>query len=258
MESVRSFEGLFKFIGILGTIVLVGTLGYSLLEGWPLADGLYMTVITLSTVGYGETNDLSPTGRWFTTGLIGVSVVSMACFTAMLTSLVVEDSLSGRPSHRRIVKMISNLEGHIIICGSDMMAQAIVEQMVRHPRDVVVVDLETDGVDRLKRRFRELLVINGQATDETKLIEANVLGAEVIVAAMESEVDNLLIGIACKALGDVTVYARANDPTIADSMRKAGIDQVVSPNQLCGQHVVEMIQLDHAEASEVRKQPASC
>ena len=236
------FGGLLKFVCFLALILVVGTLGYAFVENWPLSDGLYMTVITLSTVGYGETQELSQPGRWFTVCLIGSCVIAMACFTAMLTSVVLEESLSGRSQHRRIVKMISELNGHVIVCGSDMMAQAIVEQMFRKRKAVVVIDNNAENLDRLRRRFRRLFVIEGKATDEMTLAEANVLASDVVVAAMDSEFDNLLVGISCKALGEVTVYARANDPTVANSMRKAGIDQVVSPNQLCGQHVCQMIE----------------
>jgi voltage-gated potassium channel len=226
----------------LAVLVGFGTIGYAVLEHWPLRDGFFMTVITLSTVGYGETHDLSPPGRWFTAGLIFLCIIGMTCWTAALTSFVVEGDLDGRYLRRRMQKMVSDLKDHTIVCGSGMMATVVLERLMRKRVPVVLVDDRPDQLAMLRQKYRSLLTIEGKATNELTLAEAGLVAARHVVAAMDSDVDNLLVVITCKDVGrDITVLARANDVSIANRMRKAGADEIISPCLLSGNRVAEVI-----------------
>ncbi len=226
----------------LASIVSFGTIGYITIEGWSPADGLFMTIITMSTVGYGETHELSPVGRSFTSLLIFLCLIGMTYWTAALTSFIVEQDLSGSFIRRRMLKMISQLKDHVVICGTGPITHALVERLMRKRVPVVVIGTEKEKLEALKRRFRKLYIVEGCPTNEMVLSEANVLAAKTVIAAMPSEVDNLLIGITCKDVGqEVAVYARSNDPLLGNRMRKAGIDEVVSPSQLCGDHMADLI-----------------
>ena len=241
----------------LVVLVAVGTFGYVLVENWSIADSFFMTVITLSTVGYGETNELSSVGRLFTAILIFFCLCGMTVWTATLTSVIVEGDISGRYERSRVARMISKLRKHVIICGSDAMAQAVIEHVAQDKTPLVVVDDRSDGIDRIKRRFGSTYFVEGKGTNELKLAEANVFEADTVVAAMESDIDNLLVAIACKDLGaDIKVIARSHDHTIANSMRKAGADAVISPHQLCGDRVAELVRASHPTA-EFEPQPAA-
>ncbi len=237
----------------LSFLIGAGTGGYCLIEGWPFKDAFYMTVITISTVGYGETQELSEQGRWFTSGLIFCCVIVMTLWTATLTSLIVEGDLSGEYARRRKLKMISKLNGHIIVCGSDPMAQVVVEGLSRKRKQVVVIDDNEEQLDKIRKRFRKVFIIEGKATNELTLSEANILNANYVVAAMESEVDNLLLTIACKELkSGIAVYARSNDMTIANSMRKAGVDEVISPFKICGDRIADIVNTQAAEKKKAK------
>ena len=147
--------------------------------------------------------------------------------------------------------MIEKLKGHVVVCGSDTMAQAVIERLMKQRQQVVLVDDNEARIERLRKRFRRLLVVVGKATNELTLAEANVLSARSVVAAMESEIDNLLVGITCKDIGGgIDVYARSNDTTIANRLRKAGIDEVISPGRLCGDHVANMILTEPTNEAE--------
>lgn len=223
-------------------VIAAGTIGYCIVEGWSISDGFFMTVITMSTVGYGETNELSQAGRWFTSGLIFVSLVSMTGWTAILTSFIVECDLGGHFQRRKTAKMIETLKGHTIVCGTGLMAQAVIERLARKRANVVVIDVDAGRLEEFRRKFRTVQTIEGDATNELNLAKANIVEAKHVVAAMESELDNLLIGITCKDMGDgISVIARSNNPAIANRMRKAGIDEVISPNQLGGERATELI-----------------
>ena len=235
-------DRVFKALMLMLALVVFGTFGYVAVEGWQPADGLYMTVITLSTVGYGETNELTASGRNFTSLLIFFCLVSMTYWSASLTSFIVEQELSGQFARKRAIKMISQLKDHVVICGTGPIAKALIERLIRKRVPVVLVDENKQELDQLKRQFRRLHVLEGSPTNEIILAEANVIEAKTVVAAMPSEIDNLLVGITCKDLGgEVAVIARSNDPLLGNRMRKAGIDEVVSPSQLCGQHMAELI-----------------
>lgn len=234
----RLWKGMYWLIGVIA----VGTIGYCLVEGWSIADSFFMTVITMSTVGYGETNELTEAGRWFTSGLIFLSLISMTGWTAILTSFIVECDLGGQFQRRRTARMIASFKDHIIVCGSGLMAQAVVDRLARKRADIVVIDSDAQQLAEFKKKFRRVQTIEGDATSELNLARANILAAKHIVAAMESELDNLLIGITCKDIGDgVSVIARSNNAAISNRMRKAGIDEVISPSQLGGQRATDLI-----------------
>lgn len=234
-----------RLLLISGTVVLLvaaGTLGYAYLEGWPIDDGFFMTVITFSTVGYGETNELTTAGRIFTSILIFFCLVATTCWTATLTSFVIENDLSGHFVRRRMSKMIEQTKGHTIVCGSGPTAHAVIERLLKKRIPVVVVDGDKKRVEALCRRFRRLMFVEGDPTSELALAKANIMTASNVIAALESEMDNLLIIITCRDIGEnIAVYAQSNDASIASRMRKVGVDEVISPVQLCGDRMVDLI-----------------
>ncbi len=138
--------------------------------------------------------------------------------------------------------MVSNLNDHTILCGSDMMATVILDRLMRKRVPVVLVDDQPDKLAALRQKYRSLLTIEGKATNELTLAEAGLVAARHVVAAMDSDVDNLLVVITCKDMGGgITVLARANDASIANRMRKAGADEIISPCLLSGNRVAEVI-----------------
>ena len=161
-------------------LIVFGTIGYVVVEGWKPADGLFMTVITLSTVGYGETNELTANGRNFTSLLIFLCLVSMTYWSASLTSFIVEQELNGHFARKRVIKMISQLKEHVVICGSGPIAKALIERLTRKRIPVVLVDENKEELDGLKRRFRKLHVLVGSPTNEMILAEANVIDAKTV------------------------------------------------------------------------------
>lgn len=229
------------FLGVL-VVLLAGTLGYAAIEGWSLSDGLFMTAITTSTVGYGETHELTPTGRTFTSVLIALSVIAMTCWNAALTSFLVDGDVSGRYARRRTLKMIAALKQHTIVCGTGNMARAVVERLAQKNVPLVVIGDQAVELEELQRCFRRIYTVQGSATSELTMAKANIMNAAAVVAAMESEVDNLLVGITCKDLGrEVKVLARSDTASVANRMRKAGIDEVICPPQICGDRVAGII-----------------
>jgi len=233
---------MFACCALIAAVLLLGTFGYMAIEQWNVGDSFYMSVITLSTVGYGETHALTPIGRLFTTGLIFSSVAGLSVWTASLTSLLVEGDLTGAFQKKKAKKMVAALKDHTIICGSGMMATAVLQELVQKGLPVVVLDDNAANLENIRRRYPRVPIIQATAVDELALSDAGVLVAKNVIAAMTSDFDNLMIAMTCKDLGtQIKVVARSQDQRIASRMLKAGVDNVICPFQLCGQMAAGLI-----------------
>jgi len=222
--------------------LILGTVGYVLIEGWPVLDGLYMSIITLSTVGYGETQELSKEGRIFTTLLIGLSMLSMAWWTAGITTIFVGGELSGTFRKKKESKMISRMKNHTVVCGGGLLARTVIDQILRDEKEVVAIIGCDDEIALMHRLYPDLLIVKGDPKSEMSLADANVVTADFLVAAVESDYDNLLITITGKGLGtDVKIISCAQGNELASRMMKVGADQVVCPFVLAGQQAAKMI-----------------
>lgn len=231
-----------KLTYLLIALLVAGSCGYAVIEGWSLADSVYMTVITLSTVGYGETQELSQIGRVFTTILISAAVVLMACWTAGITSAIVSDDLSGAFRKRKELKMISQLFDHTVVCGGGVFAQTVIEKLVRQEKDVVVVTDDPEQVQRIKRLFPNVPVVEEDPTSEMAMFDANALAAKYLIVAAESDFDNLLITITGTGLGtDMKVISCAQTGELANRMMKVGADEVICPFVLAGESAVRFV-----------------
>ncbi len=227
---------------MLLALLVVGSCGYSIIEGWPIFDSLYMTTITLSTVGYGEAHELSKGGRVFTTLLISVAVILMACWSAAITSSLISDDLSGSLRRRKELKMITDFLNHTVVCGSGVLAQTVIEQLVRQQKDVVVIAKDKDETQRIERLFPSVPIIEDDPTSELALADANVLSAGYLIAAADSDFDNLLITITGKSMGtEVMVISCAQSGDLASRMLKVGADEVICPQVLGGKSAVKFV-----------------
>ncbi len=229
-----------KCTTMLGLILVLGTIGYVAIEGWNTDDGFYMTVITLATVGYGETQELSGLGRLFTCALIFTSIICLSCWTACLTSLFVEGDLSGAFDQKKAKKMAMHLSDHTIICGCGTMAITVLDILLRKQTDVVLISGDADNLKSIRHRYPNLPIIESSAIDELSLANANVIEAACVVAALESDFDNLMIAMTCKDLGtDIKVIARSDEMQVASRMMKLGVEKVICPFQISGVEAAE-------------------
>ena len=229
-----------KFTCMLASVLVLGTFGYMMIEGWNTPDGFYMTVITLATVGYGETQELSGFGRLFTCFLILISIVSLSCWTACLTSLFVEGDLTGTFNQKKAKKMAQSMSQHTIICGSGTMAQTVLAILIRQQPNVVLIDSDNERLSQIRKRYPKVAIIESSAVDEMALANANVLEADCVIAALDSDFDNLMIAMTCQELGtDMKVIARSDDIQVASRMMKIGVHKVICPFQVSGEQAAQ-------------------
>lgn len=212
---------------LLMTIAL-GVVGYMLVERWSAFDALYMTVITLATVGYGETHPLSPSGRVFTMALITVGRIAEVFVVVTFTQLLVVEQLSGVLARRRMQREVGRLEDHFIICGWGRMGQEIVEQLrAKHAR-VVVIELNPDKARRLIEQ--RVMVVQGDAADDATLKTAGIERARALIAVAPGDADNIFITLSARAINpDLFIVARCAYEQDIQKLRTAGANRVISP-----------------------------
>lgn len=230
-----------RFTVLVCAMLMFGTFGFMAVEGWSWFDGLYMTVITLSTIGYGETHPLSDAGRVFDIVLILFGSGVMLYAIASLTALVVEGDLSDAIKRSNMRKAIGRLRGHFIVCGYGSTGRYVVEELLKTGRDFVIVDIDAQRVNQL--RERGLLVVEGDATLDNVLQEACIGDASGLMACLHTDADNLFLVLTAKGMNDkLRIVAKAVDESSQQKLRQVGADGVVLPNFIGGLRLVsEMI-----------------
>jgi hemerythrin-like metal-binding protein len=221
-------------------VVTCGTAGYVQIEGWHPFDALYMTVITLTTIGFGEVHELSPPGRLFTLLLVMFGLGAAAALAAQVARLLVEGDLGEYWRRRRMERTLSRLKDHVIVCGYGRIGASICTELTGMGATIAVI--EKDAESRAQASAAGLAVIPGNATTDLALLSAGVKRARAVVAALSQDTDNVFVALSARDLNpDVVVIARAEDRSLENRMLKAGVDRIVYPAQLGGGRIAHLV-----------------
>ena len=221
-------------LGFLIGLTAIGTMGYRLLEGYSWLDSLYMTVITLSTVGYREIGPLGPPGKMFTIGLIVVGIGLVLAIIGLWAGLVIDGTIQRYFQRRRTARMIGKMKGHVIVCGHGSFGSRVVAELVARGTSVVVVDLEDEGAGDVPGPS-SVPWVTGDATRDDVLIAAGVREARAVVSTMTPEATNLAITLATRDLNPAAVIlARSDDETDARRLMRAGATRTISAYAVAG------------------------
>ena len=218
-------------------LLLAGTIGFSISQKWGFLDSFYMTVITVSTVGYGEVHPLDNQGRIFASVLIMLWLGTAFYTTTRLGQWALEGKLQDVFERRRLMKDISKMRGHIIVCGMGQIGSIVAEGLHRENEPFCVVESNRDREAELHETgYRYIL---GDATEEDILKEAGVDRARLLLALLPTDADNLYITITAKEINPrITVIARALEDRAEVRLKRAGANKVVSPYQTAGLRVL--------------------
>jgi voltage-gated potassium channel len=233
---LRELGPLARPVLLLVVLVVVGSAGYVLIEGYPLLDAVFMTVTTLATVGYGEIHPLGPGGRLFTTILILVGVGSALFTLTELVRFVYEGQLGQALWRRRMDRRLKELSNHFILCGYGRVGRQIAADLEQSSVPFVVIDRDPVGL-RLATE-RGLMVVEGDAGSDDVLRMAGVEQARGLVTAVAEDADNIYVTLSARALNSgLRIVARANAEESISKLQRAGADQVVSPYSIGGRRL---------------------
>ncbi len=221
-------------------LLMGGAVGYRLLEGFTWTEALYMTLITLSTVGFGEVRPLSPEGRWFTMGLIVLGVGTGAYALGALTEYIVSGELQGILARRRRMATLKRLRHHYIVCGCGHVGLQVALELQRLGLPLVVVDPHPEALERCEQHG--LLYFEGEPTEDEVLKQVGIARARGLVAVLESDADNLFVVLSARGLNpELTIVAQAVSEGAAQKLYRAGADRVVSPYAMAGHRMAGLL-----------------
>lgn len=224
------------FFGLLA----LGVSGYMVIEGWPFMDALYMTVITIATVGYGEVHKVSAAGQIFTVLLIFLGVGFFLYVVGNAVQFLVEGRIRHVLGRRILDKQINKLKDHFIVCGYGRMGRALCSYLTQKNLNVVVIEQNTKRVPVMDEDG--ILYLVGEATDEAILIKAGIKSARGIISVLGTDADNVFLVLITKGLNpELFIMARANQNATEKTLYTAGANKVVSPYALGARRMAHAI-----------------
>jgi voltage-gated potassium channel len=218
----------------------VGSVGYPVIEGppWTWFDGLYMTAITLTTLGYGETHPLSTAGRVFTIFLAFGGIFTLFYFGTELVRTVVTGELRELLGRERMEHELTTLSGHLIVAGFGRMGKIVCHELEHQHKRYVVVDRDADAFADWE--FKSGIRLHGDATEDDVLRKAGVLRAKALITVVGSDSDNLYITLSARLLNkDLVIVARAEEEDAEGKLRRVGANKVISPYLAGGHRAVQ-------------------
>ena len=236
MDYKKLWYAFFMLTGIIS----FGTLGYYLLEDMTLFESFYMTIITISTVGFSEIAPLSPASRLITIIVI-VLGISVGTYTiGIIVRVFVEGELLRFFGRRKVQKIISDLHDHFIICGFGRIGRIICEELAADNMTFIVIDQNPAIMDDIES-FK-YLYLNMDATSEDALLKAGIMKAKGLVTAVSSDADNVFITLTAKGLRpDIFILARASEGRNEDKLLRSGATRVVTPYHIGGRRMAQVL-----------------
>ncbi|MBA2719151.1 MAG: potassium channel protein [Chloroflexi bacterium] len=228
------------WIAVVLSTMLIGTVGYIVLFGWDLADASYMTVITMTTVGFREVRDLVNMPERIWTMLLAVGGVGIIYGSiGIVAEAVIAEATSGRREARRMAEAVEALHGHYILCGYGRVGSTVARELVHAGQQLVVIDILAESLDRAGHDGH--LVVQGDATSDDTLRLAGIERARGLVTSIDSDANNVYVTLSARALNaNLFVVGRANAEGAAAKLAQAGADRVVSPYTMAGRRMAEL------------------
>jgi voltage-gated potassium channel len=238
MKTRKIITGLLAF----SLLLTIGTFGYRFIEGeqWTYFDGLFMTVITLATVGFSEVHPLSSTGRMFTIFLLLLGAGMMAYSVTAVAHFIIEGEFRQLWGKRRMKGRIEQMKGHYILCGAGNTGMVVAYQLMREKIPFIIVDSNAKTVAELNEQ--DIPAIEGDATLDEVLIQVGLEKAAGLVTALPHDADNVFVTLTAKGLNpNVFVISSATKIEAVPKLKRAGANYVVSPNLIAGARMASVI-----------------
>lgn len=230
------------FVALLLVVLtlLIGVLGYRYIADYSWVDAVYMSVITITTVGFGEVHPLTPEAKIFTVILILCSVVIVGYALTVVTEYIISKSTSNSFKIKRVQKHINNLSDHIIVCGYGRNGMQAAEKLRAYNRDFVIIERDKAIIDRFENA--ETLFVKGNANEDEILVAAGVARAHTLITALPDDADNLFVVLSARQLNEsLQIISRAEYETSRSKLKLAGANNVIMPNRIGGDHMASLV-----------------
>jgi voltage-gated potassium channel len=253
---MKSLRHLRLLVLVFAGVVITGTIGFHVIEGWTYFDGFYMVLTTLTTIGYGEIHPLSHVGRIFNICLIVSGVGTALVLIGVMTQALLEFEFNLLFGRRKMQREIDRLKGHYIICGAGRVGRSVARELAKKPVPFVVIEGKPEKAARYEPEF---LTIVGDATQESVLHSARIEHAIGLVAATTTDATNTYIVLTARSLNPkLKIIARASEEDAEKHLLTAGADSVISPYTFAGHRIAHAFLrpsvVDFLEVALVRNQ----
>jgi voltage-gated potassium channel len=218
----------------------IGILGFRWVADYGWVDAAYMTVITITTVGFGEVTPLTPEAKIFTILLILCSVVIVGYTITVITEYIISRNSYETLKHKKVQKQIDHLEDHIIICGYGRNGRQAAAKLKAYNKAFVIIDRDEDVVKKYEED--EILYVKGNANEDEIMLLAGVARARTLITALPDDADNLFVVLSARQLNKkLKIISRAEVETSQKKLKLAGADNVIMPNRIGGDHMASLV-----------------
>jgi voltage-gated potassium channel len=231
---------LYGALFLLLLIFTVGVLGFKVLSGLSLIDAIYMTVITITTVGYGEVKPLGPLAKIFTSLFIIISFFILGYVISVITEYMLSKNNIGNLRKNRVQKKVDSLKDHVIVCGLGRNGKQAAQKLLDYKQPFVIIEKDESVVERFSDD--NMLIIFGNANEDEMLIKAGIERARSIICALPSDADNLFIVLSARQINEkLKIISRATEETSSRKLKLAGADNVIMPDKIGGDHMASLV-----------------
>ncbi len=229
-----------KAIMLLLFVLMTGVVGYMMISGYSFVNALYMTVITVSTVGFGEIEPLNNQEKLFTIFLITISIISFGYTVSAFTEYVISGQLFQQFKLKKVQKKIEQLKGHTIICGFGRNGKQAMIKLQNYKKDFVIIEKAENIINTID--MNGLLNVNADATTDEALMKAGIERADNLITALPSDADNLFVVLSARQLNaNCRIISRASNESSYSKLKIAGADNVIMPDKLGGDHMASLV-----------------
>lgn len=237
----KLFSRLSYFIGLLFFVIAGGTGGYMIIEQWDLVDSFYMTIITISTVGFREVGELSLYGKLFTAFLIISSFGTFAYAITSITRYLVGGEYRSYLNEYKVMKETGKMNNHVIICGFGRVGIQVASDLSANQTEFVIIEKDQEVIDYWANH-EDYLFLKGDSTDDEALELAGIEKARAIIVCMPKDADNIYVVLAAREKNRaILIVSRASQITAVSKLRMAGADNVIMPDSIGGSHMASLI-----------------
>ncbi len=231
---------IYTAIILLVALLLLGVIGYKFISGYTWVDALYMTVITMTTVGFGEVQPLDQQSKIFTVFLILASVVIVGYAISIITEYILSKNDLGELKHKKMQKQIDSFKNHVVICGYGRNGKQAVRKLMAHKKSFVVIEKDKEMEERL--RLDNVPYVIGNANEDETLLLAGVDRASSFISALPDDADNLFVVLSARQLNKKAhIISRASQESSYKKLKFAGANNVILPDKIGGDHMASLV-----------------